>query len=98
LLTRRIKRTPEVCDAIEAITKNESKFFLRHLPQQVNLSVETCRVILKRDLHLYPSRMTSVPELLAADPAQTFQFCKCFLNTLHNDDATLNKTFFTDEA
>jgi hypothetical protein len=94
LLTGRIKRFPEVFDAVLEIMENKSKFFLRHLPQQVNLSVETCRVILKSDLHLYPSRMTSVPELLAADPAQTFQFCECFLNTLHNDDATLNKTFF----
>jgi hypothetical protein len=39
--------------------------------------------------------MTSAPELLAGDPAQTFQFCEWFLNAVHNHDATLNETFFT---
>jgi hypothetical protein len=50
--------------------ENEPKTSLRHLSQQVNLSVKTCRTTLKKDLHLYPYRMTSVPELLAGDPAQ----------------------------
>jgi hypothetical protein len=57
-----IKRTPEVVDAVEEIMEN--------LSQQVNLSTETCRTILKKDLHLYPHRITSVPELLAGDLAQ----------------------------
>jgi hypothetical protein len=42
----------------------------------VNLSVETCRTVLKKDFHLYPYRRTSVPELLAGDPAQRPQFCE----------------------
>jgi hypothetical protein len=66
--------TQEVVDAVEEIMENESKTSTRHLSQQVNLPVETCRAILKKDLHLYPYRMTSVPELSAEDAAQRLEF------------------------
>jgi methylphosphotriester-DNA--protein-cysteine methyltransferase len=49
-------RTPEVIDAVEEIVENELKTSLHHLSLQVNLSVETCRTIFKKDLHLYPYR------------------------------------------
>ncbi|RZB40389.1 HTH 29 domain containing protein, partial [Asbolus verrucosus] len=45
------KRTPEIVDEVEVIMENQPKTSLRHLSQQVNLSVETCRTILKKDLH-----------------------------------------------
>jgi hypothetical protein len=47
--------------------------------------METCRIILKKDLHLYPYCTTSAPELLAGEPAQKLHFCNGFLNTLRND-------------
>jgi hypothetical protein len=42
------KCTPEVVDAVEENVENEPNTSLRHLFQQVNLSVETCRTVLKR--------------------------------------------------
>jgi hypothetical protein len=40
----------------------------------LNKCIILCRTILKNNLHLYPHRMTSVPELLVDDPAQRLQF------------------------
>jgi hypothetical protein len=57
------KEAAEAVDAVEEIMENEPKTSFRHLSQQVNFSVGTCRTILKKDLYLCPYRMTSVPEL-----------------------------------
>jgi hypothetical protein len=88
------KEAAEAVDAVEEIMENEPKASFRHLSQQVNFSVGTCRTILKKDLYLCPYRMTSVPELLVGDPGQRLQLCERFLNTSQNDDASLNKTFY----
>jgi hypothetical protein len=61
------KRTPEVIDAVEEIIENEPKTSVRDLSQKLNFSVETCRTILTKDLHLYTYSMISVPKLLTAD-------------------------------
>lgn len=53
-----IKRTQEVVNAVWEIMENEPKTSLRHLSQQVKLSVETFRIILEKDLHLYLYRTT----------------------------------------
>jgi hypothetical protein len=47
---------------------------------------------------MYLYRTSAVPGLLLGDPAQTFQFCECFLNTLYNHGASQKKSFFTDES
>jgi hypothetical protein len=70
------KRVPEVVNAVEEKVKYQPNTSLRHLSRQVNLSAETCRTILKKDLLLYPYRTTSVPALLADDPSQRLQFCE----------------------
>jgi hypothetical protein len=37
--------------------------------------------------------MMSIAEPPVGDPAPRCQFCECFLNTVHNNDTILNKTF-----
>jgi hypothetical protein len=69
---------------------------IRHLSQQIDLSVGTCQKILKEDLHLFPYRLTAVQELHVNDLPQRLNYCQWFLNTIADD--VLEKTFFTDEA
>ncbi|RZC33064.1 hypothetical protein BDFB_013436 [Asbolus verrucosus] len=69
---------------------------LRHLSQQVDLSIRTCDIIIKKGLHLFPYRLTSVQKLHENDFPQRIKFCQWFLGTF--DDNLLQTTFFTDEA
>jgi hypothetical protein len=68
------KCTPEVVDAVEENVENEPNTFLRHLFQQVNLSVETCRTVLKRS---YIYILTAWrPQLSAGDQGKDFSESK----------------------
>jgi hypothetical protein len=44
-------------------------------------------------MYVYFYRTSAVPRLLLGDPAQTFQFCECFLNTLYNHGASQKNLF-----
>jgi hypothetical protein len=59
------------------------------------VSIGTCHSIVKKDLHLFPYRLTSVQELHPVDLPQRLEYYQWFLNTL---DVHLDKTFYTDEA
>jgi hypothetical protein len=76
--------------------KKRTQEVIRHLSQQVDLSVGTCQKILKEDLHLFPYRLAAVQELHVNDLPQRLNYCQWFLNTIADD--VLEKTFFTDEA
>lgn len=95
---RPLKRTAETVDAAREIMENAPTTSIRHLSQQVDLSIGTCHTMLHKDMQLYPYRVTVVQELLPVDPPRRLQFCEWFINTLNNDDDTLRKSFFTDEA
>lgn len=94
---RPLQRTPEAIENVRQVIENAPRTSIRSLSQQTQLAYGTCQAILKKDLHLFPYRLTSVHELLPVDPPVRLQFCEWFLNTLDNDDM-LEKTFFTDEA
>jgi hypothetical protein len=57
------KRTQEVIGNVQQIMEDSPTTSIRHLSQQVDLSVGTCQKILKEDLHLFPYRLTAVQEL-----------------------------------
>ncbi|RZC42259.1 DDE 3 domain containing protein [Asbolus verrucosus] len=69
---------------------------LRHLSQQVHLSVGSCDTVTKKDLHLFPYRLTFVQELHENDFPQSTEFCQWVLGTF--DDNLPQTTFFTDEV
>lgn len=92
------KRTPQVVEEVEGIIDNDQHVSIPRISQQVGLSVGTCHKILRKDLQLYPYRVTTVQELLPADLPRRMQYCEWFQNTLTVDGEILSKTFFTDEA
>jgi hypothetical protein len=58
-----VKRlTQEVIGNVQQIMEDSPRTSIRHLLQQVDLSVGTCHKILKENLHLFPYRLTSVQE------------------------------------
>jgi hypothetical protein len=89
------KRTPEVIEEARQAMEEAPGTSIEHLSQQLGVSVGTCHSIVKKDLHLFPYRLTSVQELHPVDLPQRLEYCQWSLNTL---DVHLDKTFYTDEA
>lgn len=92
------KRTDEAIAEVTGIMQNEPHTSVRHLSQQVHLSIGTCHTIVRQDAHLYPYRLTAIQELLPHDIPERLHFCQWFLDVLNNNQEALRKTFFTDEA
>jgi hypothetical protein len=89
------KRTPEVIEEARQAMEEAPGTSIEHLSQQLGVSVGTCHSIVKKDLHLFAYRLTSVQELHPADLPQRLEYYQWFLNTL---DVHLDRTFYTDEA
>ena len=54
---------------------------------------------IKKDLHLYPYRVTAIHKLLPNDVPQRLNFCEWFLNNFQEENGgAFEKIFFTDEA
>lgn len=91
------KRTPEMIADVAARIQRSPKKSVRRLSQETDFSYGTCHKILKKDLHLYPYKITVVQELLPPDPVTRREYCQWFMNNLNNNN-TLDLTFFSDEA
>jgi hypothetical protein len=61
------KRTPEVIEEDKQAMGEVPGTSIEHLSQQLGVSVGTCHTIVRKDLHLFPYRLTSVQELQPAD-------------------------------
>jgi hypothetical protein len=91
------KRNAEKIEEVRQIINEAPQTSIRRVSQQVDLSYETCRQILKKDLHMHPYKLTAVHELLPPDYEKRVEFCQWFLTNL-NDNNILDKSFFSDEA
>lgn len=78
--------------------ENQQKTSVRHLSQQVGLSLGACHTILKKDLDLHAYKMTAVQELKPPDLPLRTLYCQWFMENLYNNPNLLALTFFTDEA
>ncbi|RZC33770.1 hypothetical protein BDFB_014795, partial [Asbolus verrucosus] len=87
------KRTPEFTENVRQI---EPRTSLRVLSQLTGVSIGTWQKIVKKNLHLFPYRLTCVQELFEVDYPRGITFCRWFLQNFHDD--LLDKTFFIDEA
>jgi hypothetical protein len=93
------KRTDEVIANAREIMQNTPKTSVRHLRQQMNtpLSLGTAHALVRKDLHMYPYRVTAVQELLPIDYPRRLEFCNWVIN-MENNESILEKLIFTDEA
>lgn len=92
-------RSAETVNVANDIMEDDPKTSVRRLSQQIGVSVGTSHALLKKDLKLYPYRLTAVQELLPVDPPQRLEFCQWFVNTFSGTSySSLEKSFFTDES
>lgn len=91
------KRTNEVIENVREVMDAAPSTSIRVLSQQTDLSYGTCQTIIKKDLHLFPYRLQCFQQLLPIDRPRRVEYCEWFMNTINND-ATLNITFYSDEA
>ena len=66
------------------------------LTQQTGVSIGTSHTLLKKDLHLFPYRITAVQKLLEVDYLRRVEFCEWFLSNF--GDELFNKTFVSDDS
>lgn len=95
LITARTQET--IADVNERLLNDPTKS-LRRISQEVNLSLNTCHKIARKDLHLTPYRMKTFHELLPPDHARRLTYCQWFTEHLMQDDGLLDLTFFSDES
>lgn len=89
--------TPEVVANVQEHMLRSPQKSIRQLSQQVGVSYSSCRRVLKEELHMHPYKVSVVQELHPRDFIARVQYCQWFLEHL-NDNAVLDKTFFTDEG
>jgi hypothetical protein len=90
---RQRKELLEVIEEVRQTMEEAPGTSIEHLSQQLGVSVGICHSIVKKDLHLFPYRLTSVQELHPPDLPQRLEYCQWFLNTLdvHLEPFTLMK-------
>ena len=86
----------EKMDAIsEAMTNSPSKSLLR-LSQEADISLGSAHNAVRKNLNLYPYKVTCYHELKDTDYEKRV-YCRWFGHVL-DDNGVLNRTFFSDEA
>ena len=80
----------------EAMTHSPSKS-MRRLSQEVGLSLGAAHTAVRKNIGLYPYRISCQHELKDADHDRRLQYCFFFKENLNGNDV-LDKTFFSDEA
>ncbi|CAH1377207.1 unnamed protein product, partial [Tenebrio molitor] len=61
------KELLEVIEEVRQTMEEAPGTSIEHLSQQLGVSVGTCHSVVKKDLHLFPYRLTSVQELHPPD-------------------------------
>jgi hypothetical protein len=60
------KRTPGVIEEARQAVEEAPGTSIEHLSQQLGVSVGTCHSFVKKDLHLFPYRLTSVSRITSS--------------------------------
>lgn len=89
--------TREVVDDIQQRLEQSPQKSLRKLSAQTGVSYGSCHKTAKKVLHLHPYKVTVVQQLHPLDYGKRVMYCN-FFNRHLNDNNTLDKSFFTDEA
>ena len=76
----------EVIEDVEERMENNPSTSLRHLSQEVELSVGTCHKIMKKKLHLFSYKLHVYHELLPADFKRRIAYCRWFLEHFNDDN------------
>lgn len=96
--TSRSARTEEMIMKAKDIIERNPRAPVRHLSQQVGVSLSSARRILREDLGLYPYKIWTRQKLTPKNMMDRVAFCKWFMRKCRASDAFLHSVWFTDEA
>ena len=91
-------RTERNIDAVRNSVGHSPKKSLRQRSQELGISRESLRCVLKADLHLYPYQIQIKQNLTEADMAKCVTMCEWFCDTIKDNPDFLDHVWFSDEA
>ncbi len=94
----RSSRTPENIERVRNAFQKSPRRSLRKHAANLGLKPTTVRRILHDDLNYHPYKLLMTQELLPTDPAARLDFSQRVLLAIEEDELSLNKILFTDEA
>ena len=91
-------RTERNIDAVQDSVGRSPKKSLRRRSQELGISRESLRRILKSDLNLYPYQIQIKQKLTQADMEKRVTMCRWFCDTIEDIPDFLDHVWFSDEA
>ena len=91
-------RTERNIDAVRDSVGRSPKKSLQRRSQELGISRESLRHILKSDLHLYPYKIQIKQKLTEADMEKRVTMCEWFCDTIEDNPDFLDHVWFSDEA
>lgn len=90
--------TDENITAIQSVMMENPRTSTRRLAQQVNVSHTTAYKAIRKELEMFPYKITAVHQLLPIDHHARLHFCEWISEVVQNEPDFLSRCFFTDEA
>ncbi|KAH0810715.1 hypothetical protein GEV33_012076 [Tenebrio molitor] len=88
----------EIVEDLRQRIEQIPKTSLRKLSLQADVPLSTCQKIVRKNLNLYPYKITTLQELRPGDSERRLEYCNWFLNNLNDDRApTQNPQRITEE-
>ena len=91
-------RTAERVQSVRTLVNNDPRKSHRRLAQEAGCSSSTTQRILRKDLQMFPYKLSMRSKLTEADRIARSAFCECFLRKCREIVGFLENVWFTDEA
>jgi hypothetical protein len=75
----------EIVEDLRQRIEQSPKTSLRKLSLQADVPLSTCQKIVRKNLNLYPYKITTLQELRPGDSERRLEYCNWFLNNLNDD-------------
>jgi hypothetical protein len=75
----------EIVEDLRQRIEQSPKTSLRKLSLQADVPLSTCQKIVRKNLNLYPYKITTLQELRPDDSERRLEYCNWFLNNLNDD-------------
>ena len=94
---RSVRNQANIDNVSESVGRSPKKS-LRRRGQELNISRSSLKVILVKDLNMYPYRIQIKQSLTNADMVKRTETCQWFADKLEEDETFLDDVWFSDEA
>ena len=94
---RSVRNQANIDNVRESVGRSPKKS-LRRRSQELNISRSSLRVILVKDLNMYPYSIQIKQSLTNADMVKRTEMCQWFADKLEEDETFLDDVWFSDEA